>query len=63
VAFWAHVGGFLVGIVLIKLFPERPRRYRYGAWWGKRADLRRRTSDLGPQNREPRSSWTVRFWL
>ena len=32
VAFWAHVGGFLVGIVLIKLFPERPRRYRYGAW-------------------------------
>jgi len=32
VAFWAHVGGFLVGIVLIKIFPERPRRYRYGAW-------------------------------
>jgi membrane associated rhomboid family serine protease len=32
VAFWAHVGGFIVGIVLIKIFPERPRRYRYGAW-------------------------------
>jgi membrane associated rhomboid family serine protease len=32
VAFWAHVGGFVVGIVLIKIFPERPRRYRYGAW-------------------------------
>jgi membrane associated rhomboid family serine protease len=32
VAFWAHVGGFLAGIVLIKIFPERPRRYRYGAW-------------------------------
>lgn len=32
VAFWAHVGGFLVGIVLIKVFPERPRRYRYGTW-------------------------------
>jgi membrane associated rhomboid family serine protease len=32
VAFWAHVGGFLAGIVLIKVFPERPRRYRYGAW-------------------------------
>jgi membrane associated rhomboid family serine protease len=32
VAFWAHVGGFMVGIVLIKIFPERPRRYRYGAW-------------------------------
>ena len=32
VAFWAHVGGFLVGIVLIKIFPERPRRYRYGTW-------------------------------
>jgi membrane associated rhomboid family serine protease len=32
VAFWAHVGGFVAGIVLVKLFPERPRRYRYGAW-------------------------------
>jgi membrane associated rhomboid family serine protease len=32
VAFWAHVGGFLAGIILIKIFPERPRRYRYGAW-------------------------------
>jgi membrane associated rhomboid family serine protease len=28
VAFWAHVGGFVAGIVLIKIFPERPRRYR-----------------------------------
>src|SRR6202142_1298761 len=26
-AFWAHVGGFLAGIILIKIFPERPRRY------------------------------------
>jgi len=32
VAFWAHVGGFLAGIVLIKLLPERPRRYRYASW-------------------------------
>ncbi len=32
VAFWAHVGGFIAGIVLIKLLPERPRRYRYGTW-------------------------------
>ncbi len=32
IAFWAHVGGFVAGIVLIKLFPERPRRYRYAAW-------------------------------
>ncbi len=32
VAFWAHVGGFLAGIILIKVFPERPRRYRYGTW-------------------------------
>jgi membrane associated rhomboid family serine protease len=32
VAFWAHVGGFVAGIVLIKLVPERPRRYRYGTW-------------------------------
>jgi membrane associated rhomboid family serine protease len=32
IAVWVHVGGFAVGIVLIKLFPERPRRYRYGTW-------------------------------
>ena len=32
VAFWAHVGGFVAGIVLIKLLPERPRRRRYAAW-------------------------------
>jgi len=29
VAVWAHVGGFIAGIALIKLFPSRPRRYRY----------------------------------
>lgn len=34
VAFWAHVGGFLTGITLIKFFPTRPRRYRYrGMVW------------------------------
>ena len=32
VAFWAHVGGFVAGIILIKVIPERPRRYRYGTW-------------------------------
>ncbi len=32
VAFWAHVGGFVAGIVLIKVMPERPRRYRYASW-------------------------------
>jgi membrane associated rhomboid family serine protease len=32
IAFWAHVGGFIAGVVMIKIFPERPRRYRYGAW-------------------------------
>jgi membrane associated rhomboid family serine protease len=32
IAFWAHVGGFVAGIALIKIFPERPRRYRYGTW-------------------------------
>jgi membrane associated rhomboid family serine protease len=32
IAFWAHVGGFVTGIVLIKILPERPQRYRYGAW-------------------------------
>src|SRR6185437_1249954 len=30
IAFWAHVGGFVAGIVLIKVFPQRPGRYRYG---------------------------------
>jgi membrane associated rhomboid family serine protease len=29
VAFWAHVGGFVAGIVMIKLFPQRARRYPY----------------------------------
>ena len=29
VAVWAHVGGFLAGVVMIKLFPERSRRYPY----------------------------------
>jgi membrane associated rhomboid family serine protease len=32
IAFWAHVGGFLAGVVLIKIFPAKPRRYRYGGW-------------------------------
>jgi membrane associated rhomboid family serine protease len=30
VAVWAHVGGFLAGMLLIKLFPARSRRYYYG---------------------------------
>jgi len=25
VAYWAHIGGFLAGMILIKLFPKRPR--------------------------------------
>src|SRR5580698_8268624 len=32
IAFWAHVGGFVAGIVLIKLMPERRARNRYAAW-------------------------------
>ncbi len=32
IAFWAHVGGFVAGIVLVKLFPARVRRVRYGTW-------------------------------
>ena len=31
IAFWAHVGGFVAGIFLIKVFPQR-RRSRYGTW-------------------------------
>jgi len=32
VAVWAHLGGFAAGVVMIKVFPERPHRYRYGTW-------------------------------
>lgn len=32
VAVWAHVGGFVAGIVLIKIFPRRARIARYGTW-------------------------------
>ena len=32
IAFWAHVGGFVAGVVMIKLLGERPHRYRYGTW-------------------------------
>lgn len=32
IAFWAHIGGFLAGVSLIKLFPTRPRRYRVVRW-------------------------------
>jgi membrane associated rhomboid family serine protease len=30
VAFWAHVGGFLAGVLTVRLFPTRTRRYYYG---------------------------------
>ncbi len=29
VAVWAHVGGFLAGVVMVKMFPERQRRSPY----------------------------------
>jgi len=29
VAFWAHVGGFIAGAVMIKIFPERAHRHPY----------------------------------
>jgi membrane associated rhomboid family serine protease len=29
VAVWAHVGGFVAGLILVKLFGERARRYPY----------------------------------
>lgn len=32
IAFWAHVGGFAAGLILIKLFPARGQRQRYGTW-------------------------------
>ena len=32
VAFWAHVGGFVAGLAMIKLFPARVQRYRVAEW-------------------------------
>jgi len=32
VAFAAHVGGFVTGLLLIKLFPRQTRTYRYSSW-------------------------------
>jgi membrane associated rhomboid family serine protease len=32
VAFAAHVGGFVVGLLTIKLFPRQAKSYRYSAW-------------------------------
>jgi membrane associated rhomboid family serine protease len=29
IAFWAHVGGFIAGVTLIKLLPKRPQRFSY----------------------------------
>jgi membrane associated rhomboid family serine protease len=29
IAFWAHVGGFVAGVLLVRLFPARRRRYYY----------------------------------
>jgi membrane associated rhomboid family serine protease len=32
VAVWAHVGGFCAGLLMIKVFRSRPRRYQYMTW-------------------------------
>jgi membrane associated rhomboid family serine protease len=32
IAFWAHVGGFVAGVILIKLLPQRQKTRRYAAW-------------------------------
>lgn len=32
IAFWAHVGGFIAGVVMIHMFGERKQRHRYAAW-------------------------------
>ncbi|MGH9603409.1 MAG: rhomboid family intramembrane serine protease [Terriglobales bacterium] len=32
IAFWAHVGGFVAGVAMIKLMPQRPQRFRYRDW-------------------------------
>ena len=28
VAYWAHIGGFALGMLMVKIWPERPRRWR-----------------------------------
>jgi membrane associated rhomboid family serine protease len=42
VAFWAHLGGFLAGVVLVKLFarPEDVEAHRRGHWEPRRAATR-----------------------
>ena len=32
VAVWAHVGGFCAGLLMIKMFRSRPKRYQYMTW-------------------------------
>jgi membrane associated rhomboid family serine protease len=32
VAFWAHVGGFVAGMVMVKLMPTEARREKSFAW-------------------------------
>ena len=42
VAFWAHAGGFLAGVVLVKIFarPEDVRAHRAGQWTPRRVATR-----------------------
>jgi rhomboid family protein len=42
VAFWAHVGGFVAGMALAKLFanPEMVREHREGSWQPRRVSAR-----------------------
>lgn len=45
VAFWAHIGGFVAGIVLIGLFARSDYLAAYGSLLGKRAARRSRDDD------------------
>jgi membrane associated rhomboid family serine protease len=42
VAFWAHVGGFVAGMALVKLFanPEMVSAHREGSWQPRRVSAR-----------------------
>jgi membrane associated rhomboid family serine protease len=42
VAFWAHVGGFVAGMALVKVFanPEMVREHREGDWQPRRVGAR-----------------------
>src|SRR5262249_3780108 len=68
VAFWAHVGGFVAGMLLIKLFAngEMVREHREGGWQPRRGGARWEPSvrrDPGGGERSPNPPPAAPFLL